>query len=76
MKTCGGVEKHLHPFLKSALDGVELSASCPGRFTPRERDPVTRWIVGWVEPRAGLDALVKRKQSVPLPGIKPLAPNP
>jgi hypothetical protein len=33
----------------------------PGRFTPRERAPVTHWIGGWVEPRAVLDAVVKRK---------------
>jgi hypothetical protein len=28
----------------SALDGGEWSASRPGRFTPRERDPGTHWI--------------------------------
>jgi hypothetical protein len=36
------------------------------RFTPRllypqERAPGTHWIGGWVGPRAGLDAVVKRK---------------
>jgi hypothetical protein len=45
----------------TALDGGEWSASCPGRFTPRERAPVTHWIGGWVHPRAVLDAVVKRK---------------
>jgi hypothetical protein len=34
--------------LTSALDGGEWSASRPGRFTPREGAPVTRWIGGWV----------------------------
>jgi len=34
----------------SALDGGEWSASRPGRFTPRERAPGTRWIGGWVGP--------------------------
>jgi hypothetical protein len=47
--------------LTSALDGGEWSASRPGRFTTRERDPGTHWIGGWVGPRAGLNAVVKRK---------------
>jgi len=51
----------LHAFVTSALDGDEWSASCPGRFTPRERAPGTRWIGGWVGPRAGLDTVIKRK---------------
>jgi len=29
--------------LTSALDGGEWSASCPGRFTPRERAHCTHW---------------------------------
>jgi hypothetical protein len=48
--------------LTSALDG-EWSASRPGRFIFRERAPVNRWIGEWVDPRAGLDAVVKRKIS-------------
>jgi hypothetical protein len=32
----------------SALDEGEWSASCPCRFTPRERIPGTHWIGGWV----------------------------
>jgi hypothetical protein len=47
--------------LTSAIDGGEWSASCPGRFTPRERSSGTHWIRGWVGPRAILDAVVKRK---------------
>jgi hypothetical protein len=47
--------------LTSALDGGEWSASCPGRFTPREKAPGTHWIGGWVDPRAVLDPAVKRK---------------
>jgi hypothetical protein len=49
----------------SALDGGEWSASRPGRFTPRERAPGTRWIGGWVGPGAVLDAMVKRKLPSP-----------
>jgi hypothetical protein len=37
------------------------SASLLGRSTPRERAPGTHWIGAWVEPRAVLDAVVKRK---------------
>jgi hypothetical protein len=47
--------------LTSALDEGEWSASCPGRFTSRERAPATHWIGGWVGPRAGLDAVSKGK---------------
>jgi hypothetical protein len=45
-----GVEVQLYAFLTSALDGGEWSASCPGRFTPRERAPSTHLIRGWEEP--------------------------
>jgi hypothetical protein len=31
------------------------------RFTPGKRTPGTHWIEGWVGPRAGLDAGVRRK---------------
>jgi hypothetical protein len=47
--------------LTSALDGGEWSATRPGRVIPRERNPGEQWIGGRVEPRVGLDALVKRK---------------
>jgi len=50
----------------TALDGGEWSASCPGRFTPRERAPGTHWIGGWVGPRLCLDAVVRRK----IPGMQ------
>jgi hypothetical protein len=35
----------------------------PGRFTPGEIASGTHRIGGWVEPRAGLDAVKKRKIS-------------
>jgi hypothetical protein len=47
--------------LTSALGGGDWSASHPGRFTLSERAPGTHWIGGWVGPRVGLDAVVKRK---------------
>jgi hypothetical protein len=45
----------------SGLVGGEWSTSCPGRITPKERAPCTHWIGGWVDLRAGLDDLEKRK---------------
>jgi hypothetical protein len=38
-----------------------MSASRPGRFNLRERARDTHWIGGWVGPRAGMDAVVKKK---------------
>jgi hypothetical protein len=61
MKTYGGVDVQIHLFLTSALVGCEWSVSRPGRFTPRERAPGTLWIRGWVNPRARLDDVEKRK---------------
>jgi hypothetical protein len=47
--------------LTSPVDGGEWSASRLGRFTPKERAPVTHWIEGWVGSISVLDAVVKRK---------------
>jgi hypothetical protein len=55
MKTNGGVDVQIHVLLTSALVGGQWSASRPGRFTPRERDPGRHWIGGWVDPTAALD---------------------
>jgi hypothetical protein len=43
------------PFLSSAQDVGEWSASRPGRFAPWERAPCTHCIGGSVGPRTGLD---------------------
>jgi hypothetical protein len=61
MKMYWGAQVQLHIFLTSALDGGEWSASRAGRFTPRVTSPGTRWIGGWVGPRASLDTVSKRK---------------
>jgi hypothetical protein len=61
MKSYGGVYVEIHIFLTSALTGGEWLASCPGRFTARERAPGTDWIEGSVDPRAVLDDVEKRK---------------
>jgi hypothetical protein len=60
------VDVQIHIFLASALDGGEWSTSRPGRFTPGERAPGTHCIGGWVDLRAGLDDLEKRKFLTPL----------
>jgi len=69
MKAYWGMELQLHTFLTSALDGGEWSVSRSGRFTPRERAPGTHWIRDWVGSRAGLEAVVKRKITHPIPGL-------
>jgi hypothetical protein len=43
--------------LTSELDEGERSASCPGRFTPRQRALGTHRTGGWVDRRAVLDAV-------------------
>jgi hypothetical protein len=48
-------------FLTSALDAGEWSASCPGRFTSKERAPNTHWIRGSVGTRAGLATVSRGK---------------
>jgi hypothetical protein len=45
MKTYGGVDTYIHEFLTF----------------PREGAPGTHWIGGWVDPRAGLDDVEKKK---------------
>jgi hypothetical protein len=57
-----GVEVQVHA-LTSVLNRGEWSASCTCRFTPGLREPGTHWIGDWMGPRAGLDAVAKRKKS-------------
>jgi len=63
MKTSGGLEVQHHELLTSSLDGDEWLASRPSRFTPGVGSPETHCIGGSVVPKAGLDAVVKRKKS-------------
>jgi len=66
------VELQLHEFLILALDGGELSASCPSYFNLWKGGPGTHWIGRWVGLRAGLDAVGKKGiQSWPMLGIEP-----
>jgi hypothetical protein len=57
------------PFLTSALDGGEWSASRPGRLTPGKIAPCIHWRGGWAGPRACRDAMEKRK-ILSLPGVE------
>jgi hypothetical protein len=59
----GGID---HILLTSALAGGGWSAPRPGRFTLEEKTLDTRWIGGWVGPRAGMDDGEKRKFLPPL----------
>jgi hypothetical protein len=68
MKKYGGVAVYIHVFLTSALVG-EWSASRPGRLTPEERAPVTRWIGSRVGPKTGQDDMERRK-ILALPGLE------
>jgi hypothetical protein len=65
MKTYGGVDVQIHIFLISALVGGEWSATCPGERAPHR----THSIGGWVDPRAGLDDVEKRK-FLTIPGLE------
>jgi hypothetical protein len=53
---------------------LQNSASRPGRFFPGERGPGIHWRGAWVGPRAGLDAVEKRKISCPCRGSNPGSP--
>jgi hypothetical protein len=75
----GVLEKWRYSYTHSltpALDGGEWSASRPSRFTPRERAPGTNWIGSCVDPRAGLDAVVKRKFPSPYRDSSPRSSSP
>jgi hypothetical protein len=68
MKVYGGVKIQIHIVLTSALVGGEWSASRSCHFTSGERATGTHWIGGWVDPRASLDDVEKRK-FLNLPGL-------
>jgi hypothetical protein len=62
-------EVKIHIFLTSALTGGEWSASRPGRFTPTDIALGIHCIGCWMDPRAGLDDVEKRK-FLTLPGLE------
>jgi hypothetical protein len=68
MKAYGEVDMLIHIFLTSALALGEWLASRLCRFTPGERSLRTHCIGGWVDAKAGLDDVEKRK-FLTLPGL-------
>jgi hypothetical protein len=74
MKMYGGVEVQLHAFLTFPLDGSEWSATCSGHFRPCERTPGTHWIGDWLDPRANLDSVVKKKNPCSCQESNPACP--
>jgi hypothetical protein len=52
---------HISTIFGYALGGDDLSASCPDRIAIEDIAPGTHWIGGWVDRRAGLDYVKKRK---------------
>jgi hypothetical protein len=69
MKAYWGVDVEIQIYLTWALDRSEWSASRPGRFTPGERASGANWVGGWVDPRASLDDVEKRKFLI-IPGFE------
>jgi hypothetical protein len=59
MKTYAGLDV----FLISPLAGIERLNSCFCRFTPGKRSPFIHWLLVWMDPRTGLDAVERRKIS-------------
>jgi hypothetical protein len=60
MKTYDGVDVYIPVFSTSSLVGSgELQA--PASLPQGERAPNTHWIGGWVDPRAGLSDMERRK---------------
>jgi hypothetical protein len=68
MKGYGGVDVQIHIFLTSALVGVSGQLHSRPLY-PGERAPGNHWIGGWVDPRADLDYVEKRK-FLTLPGLE------
>jgi len=62
LRHTGGAAVLLHPFLTSALDGSELSTSCPVRFFPRN-DPLSG-------PLSWTGRFGEKKYPVNLPGFE------
>jgi hypothetical protein len=58
-------------FLALVINGDEQLASCSNHFTPTYSDPSTRWMGLRPIP----DVLIKRKISMPLPGLEPWSPR-
>jgi hypothetical protein len=72
MKINRGVDIEIHIFLTSALLEVSGQLHAPASLPTGKAPPGTHWLWGWVDPRAGLDDLEKRK-FLTLPRLQPVA---
>jgi hypothetical protein len=63
------VRLYVYFYITSELAGGKWLVSRPGRFITGERAPGTHWIGGWVDLRAGLNDVEKRKYLI-LPGLE------
>lgn len=55
----------LHAFATVPPDGDEQSATRYYFFTAGVKSPMYCWLGGWMGPRIGLDAVLKRKFTAP-----------
>jgi hypothetical protein len=62
----GCIDPH---FLDLSTSWRLVASFTPCHFTPGERDPGTHWTGCWMDPRAGLDEVEKRK-FLTLPGLE------
>jgi hypothetical protein len=60
MKTYAGVDLQFHAYLTSPLDGSVVGFKTRP-FYPRGMSPGIHWIGGWVDTRASLNAVAKKK---------------
>jgi hypothetical protein len=58
---CGSRGIYLHAFFNLCTRWRRVASFMPRPLYTQRKSPVTHWIGGWVVPRAGLDAAVKRK---------------
>jgi hypothetical protein len=70
MKMYGGVEVELHAFLALVLDDA-WSTSRLRRFTLKETAPGAQGIRGWMGPRAGPDAMARKRILAPVENRSP-----
>jgi hypothetical protein len=76
MKLYWGVEELLHSFFDLGIRWRQVVSFTPRPIYPQEKSPWYPFDRRWVGLRAVLDAVVKRKNSQPPPGIEPYNPNP
>jgi hypothetical protein len=70
MKTYWGVEVQLHAFFDLYTRWRWVVFTSRPLYS-QGKTPGTHWTGGWVDPRADLDTVSKRKISSPPPGIEP-----